>query len=478
MIKGKVFIVVLIPFIIFVAWQQSEKGEGIVKINIVTKSHALDSVWVADYSKLTQFNLVKARFDSLGECNLLFNLKQPCFLSLQIGRVYSELFLAPGFELMVSLAEGDVPILKYTGNGAGVNNYLHLQNNLIEHIKTLDGTYIGFLEPEKFIERLDTLKSRIREFHNSFMDTTLLDVDTGLLLKKRNEIKIASICQEYVFLQQNNAVSNGVMDFALGTDIKELIGSSIPFDTTLLALGQNDYRHLLQMHVQNTVYLPMYAQERYKRHEYLLPMASARQIALANYPDEINEYLSATNVQYWISLKGLNPSTDSVFNFFKSKYANSPYLPSLEKTYKKFDLVSNGRPAPNVKGIKTDGDSLSLEELRGKVVYIDVWATWCGPCREEFPYMKELQRNFLDNEELVFLNVSVDRDRDAWDRMVNSDQTPRGIHIINDGSIYDAFLIGSIPRYILIDSHGKIVSADAPRPSSSEIKEQIRKLIR
>ncbi|MFN7705872.1 MAG: TlpA family protein disulfide reductase [Chryseotalea sp.] len=477
MINVKNFVCFLFLVITFSGCKQREQNEEIVKLSITTKSRTLDSVIVTDYSKLAQSKIIKTSLDSLGDSKLILTLKKGCFLSLLIGNVQSELFLAPGFDLTVNLSEEDIPTISYIGKGAEINNYLNLQNRLIENIKTLNGTYIFFLEPEKFIKRLDTLKNSINEFHRSYIDTTTLESELLVLLKKIDEVKIASVCQEYLFFHNNNAVSNGKKNFSVNIKLENFINPSILYDTTLLDLGQIDFSLFLQLHLQNTVYLPIFINDSYRKDEYLIPIASAQQIDLANYPHTIKEFLSASNVQYWLSMKGINPSTDSIFNSFKSQYRKSKYVQSLEETYNKFIQLSNGRQAPNIKGIKLDGDTLSLEELRGKVVYIDVWATWCGPCREEFPHMKKLQENFKNNENIVFLNVSVDRDKEAWRNFIKSGQTPKGIHIINDGSIYNTYLISGIPRYILIDNRGKIINADAFRPSSKGIKDQLIELI-
>ena len=65
--------------------------------------------------------------------------------------------------------------------------------------------------------------------------------------------------------------------------------------------------------------------------------------------------------------------------------------------------------APDFSGRTLEGKLISLKDFKGKVVYVDVWATWCGPCVEEIPYAKKLQGTFQEDK-VIFLNVSVDRE--------------------------------------------------------------------
>jgi thiol-disulfide isomerase/thioredoxin len=122
-----------------------------------------------------------------------------------------------------------------------------------------------------------------------------------------------------------------------------------------------------------------------------------------------------------------------------------------------------------------DGNRVSLSDFKGKVVYIDVWATWCAPCRREIPHLRQLAADFQDNENIVFMSVSVDRTRDKnnWKTYVG-EHKQFGVQLFagDDAEKYlmTPYQIGGIPRFILIGKDGKIILADAPRPSSPEIR--------
>lgn len=120
-----------------------------------------------------------------------------------------------------------------------------------------------------------------------------------------------------------------------------------------------------------------------------------------------------------------------------------------------------------------DGKEIALSDYKGKVVYVDIWATWCAPCKKEIPYLKELEKEYK-GKNIVFMGVSVDdpKDKAKWQKFL-VDNKMDGLQIFagdKEKDIKDPYKIKTIPRFLLIDKDGRIVSANAPRPSSSEIR--------
>ena len=120
---------------------------------------------------------------------------------------------------------------------------------------------------------------------------------------------------------------------------------------------------------------------------------------------------------------------------------------------------------------------ISLSSFRGSIVYVDVWATWCGPCIAEIPSLERLQKDYQDKN-IVFLSVSVDTDKDAWEKMLIDDELG-GVQLWADGwsELTKSYAIFGIPRFMLIDKTGHLISVDAPRPSSNEIRTLIEERI-
>lgn len=140
--------------------------------------------------------------------------------------------------------------------------------------------------------------------------------------------------------------------------------------------------------------------------------------------------------------------------------------------------LAPGLPSPEFNLLDLEGKSVSLKDFKGKIVYLDIWASWCSPCRAEIPAAKKLEEE-LKNQNVVFLYISIDNDEDVWRKIIKEKQMT-GIHLISKGGfsseIVQTYNINGVPRYILIDKNGIIVNGNAKRPSGG-IKEEIEKLL-
>nr|WP_299381254.1 TlpA disulfide reductase family protein [Allomuricauda sp.] len=159
----------------------------------------------------------------------------------------------------------------------------------------------------------------------------------------------------------------------------------------------------------------------------------------------------------------------------KSEWLKKGHIDSYETYFEKYNAdrpkhLQKGQPSPSFTNYRNfNGGMTSLQDLRGKYVYIDLWATWCSPCKKEFPFLADIEKEYHDKN-IVFVSISLDReaDYDYWRQMVK-DKNLVGVQLIADSAFQSSFVRGyggtGVPRFILLDPEGRIVDSNAPRPS-------------
>ncbi|MGB6083306.1 TlpA family protein disulfide reductase [Moheibacter sp.] len=130
------------------------------------------------------------------------------------------------------------------------------------------------------------------------------------------------------------------------------------------------------------------------------------------------------------------------------------------------ELASFVEYAPSFTFNSIQGNQISLSDLKGKYLYVDVWATWCRPCLQQLPAMKELEEKYRDtNIEFVSISVDNDRDKAKWQKMVQEKQMG-GVQLFagKRTSFHQDYKISTIPKFLLIGKDGEIIDDNAPRP--------------
>jgi thiol-disulfide isomerase/thioredoxin len=157
-------------------------------------------------------------------------------------------------------------------------------------------------------------------------------------------------------------------------------------------------------------------------------------------------------------------------NIIEAKYL------SRKKTQK--GAISPPFSYENIDG-NIDGNIVTNEDLKGKYVYIDLWATWCGPCLREIPYFDTLQTVF-EGQNITFVSICQNDTKERWKATVAKKEL-KGVQLFAEddgGQFYEDYQVTGIPRYILIDPLGKIVNSDAKRPSDKRLVAELESLVK
>jgi thiol-disulfide isomerase/thioredoxin len=195
--------------------------------------------------------------------------------------------------------------------------------------------------------------------------------------------------------------------------------------------------------------------------------------------DQFRKKIDGLKYQYDSILDSYNNLDSALYNSVKKQ--NEQFVNYFDNEYAKNKMMGKGKPSPKFENyLDIKGGKKSLDSFKGKYVYIDVWATWCGPCIQQIPYLQSMEKEY-HNKNIAFVSISTDESRrngNSWEaaekkwRDFVKKKNMSGVQLWSgqDFSFQQAYQITGIPRFILIDPNGNIVDANAPRPSDPRLK--------
>lgn len=156
---------------------------------------------------------------------------------------------------------------------------------------------------------------------------------------------------------------------------------------------------------------------------------------------------------------------------------------ALAKHKQEYGTIFSGQPAPDFTFRNEKGKLMRLSDLRGKLLFIDIWGTWCVPCIEEIPYLNKLQERYKNNKNVHIMSIACDKEsaRDKWKAFLKKHKemnwaqyqvTAEGDKVLDD--VYHVF---GIPRFMIIDKNGVIIDAEAQRPSFETFNDYFDKIV-
>ncbi len=189
--------------------------------------------------------------------------------------------------------------------------------------------------------------------------------------------------------------------------------------------------------------------------------------------DIINQFADDQILQL---LRQAPEDMDSLLAAYKQVSTNRKGWEEADQVYAHYSKLKKGSLAADFTMTDKDGKQFSLADLRGKAVYIDCWATWCGPCCMEIPYMEKLYEHYKGSKDIELISISLDTNKAKWLAKLKADKPKWRQFICPDNfqsQLCKNYDIDAIPRFLFFDKDGRIISLDAPRPSDKDIIQYI-----
>lgn len=192
--------------------------------------------------------------------------------------------------------------------------------------------------------------------------------------------------------------------------------------------------------------------------------------------DTVRQHVMHQPAIQYIQYYGIR-DIEELRNLYYTYVTEEPLVEAFEKVVYMKDLSAPGKPCPRFIAQDTDKKIHKLDDFRGQYVYIDIWATWCNPCRQEIPHLEKLVERYK-GKNIAFVSLSTDasKDKEKW-RAMAVKMTGNQYWLGPEHDFLRELDVNGIPRFVLVDPEGKLVSADMTRPSQAETIATLDKLL-
>ncbi len=379
-----------------------------------------------------------------GAFKITFSVKSPNYFRL--GR--NILYLSPGDDLVVKIDNSDPNKAEFSGKGSAANMYLRAT---------------PFPKAGSYMEAGRNAKSTAKET----IDFILAKAES----RKKELAELKGVTAEFKRLEAARIKAD---------TINSLFGGRISFYRPKLSADQ--------LKVYDDEYKTLSDAVIVTLNKDLVDSSLMKLVVYRDIADKLTpgaaQQSDAAKIKDWYKASSLINSMTKVsdkgrLRNFASEVAGLKTIQYRDAVKMRLDELlkfGKGDTALDFIAVDLDGKPVNLESLKGKVIYLDLWATWCGPCIAEMPHFEKLKQKYAGRE-IAFVSLSIDENTSIWKKSVPARKADGLQWFISRNKLLD-YNVVTIPRTIVIDRSFKIADLNAPVPSSKETEKLIEELLK
>ncbi|HMP98926.1 MAG TPA: TlpA disulfide reductase family protein [Cyclobacteriaceae bacterium] len=403
-----------------------------------------------------------------GSFNIKFESSQSDYFTFRTKNTSFNLFMSPGDSIYIEAdAENFGDSFRAEADKIIENTYLRKKAKVINTHQMNDFMKLMKKNKDDYFAKTDSIKSDLKNLLTELKSNK--EISKEFLKLEEAYLKYQFILMDNIFPNyhrfSNNLSQSDSIDFPI-KETEEKIASIELNDADLLTLPA--FRNLLDIKVQKII-LMKFKQDSTLRQKENIYLTLSYEVADSIFQHhDIKEYYRFKLIKEQLDFMGPTGAV-ALYEDFIATSKNQNYLSKLKESMSKWEPILAGKESPDFKFVTLKDEEVKLSDLRGKLVYIDVWATWCGPCIAEHPNWNKMMDEYKDKD-IAFVSISIDDSKEPWLKMVT--QKNMGGHQWFTENAWQSELaqhynIRGIPRFILLDKEGKIIDPSAPRPSGS-----------
>jgi cytochrome oxidase Cu insertion factor (SCO1/SenC/PrrC family) len=382
---------------------------------------------------------------------------------LTFGSTFKNIFLQPGETLDMSFDASKIDSTFSFGGSLADENVL--LDSISKKLKKVDYNYIYNESLENAGKYLDSMLVSNKQYIEALI----------------GDQPLATNFEEYAKAMAD--YNNVALKIMLGERQEEQPENYYDF-INQLSLENDDYIDIMEYRLFLSSYIEMKANKRIQSDSVKIAepdvLFDESLSVIKEFKNEnVKDYALFNALNMRLSEKGL-VDFENYYTYFKEHNKDPHYAEQLKLLYEEKQLLATGQPAPTFTLEDVDGNQVSLNDFKGKYVYIDFWQTLCPRSGRELPYLLNLHSDYQDDN-IEFVSISVNEDENVWrDYVKQNKNMGTSLRVPNswDSKTFTDYQVFGLPTFILIDTEGNIIDPKAAKPSSKEIRETFDQLLK